>query len=105
MTDKVFGYDSYKEALAYMSRPTTYELNKRIGIASTREVIDTDDFKVVLRETTDRKTGLILFFRVSRQLDKWIFIYPSSNQVEHLQFTLPYLLHKVLLKNKNSKVC
>lgn len=94
-----FIFDSFQEAFNFVKRPTNYERRKNITAIGTNVILNLEDFKVVTRETSDKRTAIFLFFKNSTVYDVWKFWCPSKSQFEILLNVLPYILNNVDKKN------
>jgi len=90
-TQGEFLFQSFEEALNFMSYPTNYEQKNNIGIIEKRIMLASEDFKVVRTKTSDGRTGIVFFFKNSKKYDIWKFWMPSENQQKLLPFAVDIL--------------
>lgn len=95
-----FLFQSFEEALSFVSAPTNYEKSKGISIMKQEIMLDKKDFKIINRITSDNQISLIVFFKNSTKYDIWKFWIPSKEQFDYL-FDLIYFYRKIDSYNLN----
>lgn len=78
-----FLFDSFQDALNFVSQPTNYEKDNGFYITSSRIIELGDDMKIVLRETSDKQISMFIFYKNSKRYDIWKFWMPSENQINY----------------------
>jgi len=79
-----FIFNSFEEALGFVSNPTNYEKDHNITIIDQDIVLSQEDLKVVMMKKSDNTNTAFIFFRNSTKYDIWKFWCPSERQIEFL---------------------
>jgi hypothetical protein len=78
------GFDTFENAREYVARMGThYERRHGLGVTGHCLVLDEEDFKVMFRESSDRRNCLIVFFKASTVGGHWFFWIPSETQARN----------------------
>lgn len=78
-------FNSFEEALNFITAPTNYEKDHGIGLKETSIVFNLPDMKLVFIEKTDNTRTFILFFKNSTCYDIWKFWVMSELQLKHIK--------------------
>jgi len=97
-----FLFESYKEALDFITRPTNYEIKKGIYIVDRQELIDLPTIKVTEIIKSDHTSTIVLFFKNSTAFDVWKFWVPDKVQQRILP-VVSEILTNIDKRNDESK--
>jgi len=94
-----FLFKTFNQALEFVKNPTYYEQTHGISIISIGVLIDFGSIKIVKRKTSDKRSGLFIFFKNSKEYDVWKFWCPSDEQMLFLEKIMPGVVRFIKKEN------